>query len=59
MTDGMAPQDVIESKHAMTGFAELFWHYYNELTKQGFTNEEAIRLVIGYQHDLFIGAKDD
>jgi len=41
---------------AMAGFrdiAELLYHFKEQLTKQGFTEEQAMRLVVSYQVNMF------
>ena len=41
---------------AMAGFrdiAELLYHYKEQLIKQGFTEEQAMRLVVSYQVNMF------
>ncbi len=49
---GLGPEEIIELKHALTGLAEIVWSYYQQLKKQGFTDEEELRLAIGWQQSM-------
>lgn len=48
----MSPEEVVEAKHALAGLAEMMMSYYKELLEQGFTSDQAFRLVIEYQRGL-------
>lgn len=52
----MNPQDVVELKNALAGMAEILHEYLEHLVEQGFTRQEAMRIVIGYQHVTFGGS---
>lgn len=53
MAKDVNPQDVIELKHALTGVAEILSGYLKDLTEEGFSREEALRIVIAYQYVTF------
>lgn len=55
---GLSPEDVIELKHGLAGLAEVVWGYYSELKKQGFSDEQALRLTIGWQRSMYAGGSD-
>jgi hypothetical protein len=46
---GLNPQDVVELKNTLGNMAELLMTYYKELQGQGFRDEQALRIVIGWQ----------
>lgn len=49
---------LVELKHALEGVAKMLAAYHKELTEQGFTHEDAMRLVLSYQRGLQSGASE-
>lgn len=39
--------------------ATTLWLYYNDLKKEGFTDEQAFTLVRDFQHTMFGGKRED
>lgn len=54
----MNPVDVLEVKRALEGMAEILWHYRAQLLEQGFTEAEALAIVLGYQAVLLKGGAE-
>jgi hypothetical protein len=43
--EGLNHLDVVELKQTMAGLAEITWIFYEQLKKQGFTPENAMKLT--------------
>jgi hypothetical protein len=54
---GMTPDQVIEAKHVLSGFAEILSCYYKDLRKQGFSKGQAMALVIAYQRSMTVSSE--
>ena len=48
----MTPDQVIEVKHTLAGLAEILRSYYDELREQGYSADEALKIVVDYQRSL-------
>lgn len=48
----MNPLDVLEAKNALAGIAEILAAYRDELVSRGFSEMEALTIVVAYQASL-------